>query len=717
MRRALVGRVAAAVLAAAVVAPVPAQVARADGIRDAQWHLIYLDLATAHQITRGEGVTVAVIDSGVDAAHPDLRDNVLPGVDQVDPDNDDAWTPEVHGTGVAGVIAGHGHGTGVAGVIAGHGHGAGSGDGVLGVAPAATILPVRVTTADEDEPTTSDLISEAIDEAVTGGAGVINISLSTARAELDERAVAAARRNDVVVVAAAGNRPDAEAVTFPAALPGVVAVGATDSDGVHAEYSVTGPELALSAPGTDIVTTGLDEGYIRASGTSTAAPVVAGAAALVRARYPELSADEVIHRLVRTATDAGEAGFDDQYGHGIVDPVAALTADLPPFEPEDEPDETRAAQWHLEMFDLPAAHELTRGDGVTVALVDTGVDATHPDLHHTVLAGIDLVERSNPDAWTAEANGTALAGLIAGHGNRLSDHEPGNRGVLGVAPGATLLPVRAVDPDRSASGNIDLAVEGITWAAANGADVIVYAAGVAGRERFAAAVEAAREADAVLVSAIGDRPDIPAIGFPAADPYVLAVAGHDQDGALADFSLTGPEVDLAAPAVEVTTTGLDHGYTEASSTSVAAALAGGAAALVRARYPDLSAQEVVHRLVTTAVDAGPTGPDDGYGNGVLDVVAALTADVPPMPAPPGGEPPLDPGLALIAVGAVAAVIVAVAIAGGFLAVRRARGRRRRPEPPAGSVPATGPPTGIGAPTSAGPQAGAGPEADSGLSPR
>lgn len=669
MRVALVGRVATAALVAVVVAPLPAPVARADAVRDAQWHLAYLDLPTAHQITRGEGVTVAVIDSGVDASHPDLRDNVLPGVDLVDRDRDDAWIAEVHGTGVAGLIAGHGHG-------------ADGGDGVLGVAPGATILPIRVSTADEDEPT-SHLISEAIDEAVTGGAGVINISLSTGRSDLDERAVAAARRNDVVVVAAAGNRPDAEAVTFPAALPGVVAVGATDSDGAHADYSVTGPELALSAPGSEIVTTGLDEGYVQASGTSAAAPVVAGAAALVRAHYPELSADEVIHRLVSTVTDAGDPGYDEEYGHGIVDPVAALTAEVPPFEPEDEPDETRAAQWHLATLSLAAAHELTRGEGVTVALVDTGVDATHPDLHHNVLPGIDLVDRDNDEAWTAESNGTALAGLIAGHGNRLFDHEPGNRGVLGVAPDATLLPVRAVDPDLSASGNIDLAVEGITWAAANGADVIVYTAGVASQERFAAAVAAAREADAVLVSAVGDRPDIPAIGFPAADPFVVAVAGHGEDGTLAQFSLTGPEVNLAAPAVDVTTTGLEHSYTEASSTSVAAALVGGAAALVRARYPDLSAEEVVHRLVTTAADAGPTGPDDGYGNGVLAVVAALTADVPPMPAPPDEPPPFDSGLVLVAAGAVAAVIVVVVIAGGFLAARRARARRGQPESPAG----------------------------------
>jgi type VII secretion-associated serine protease mycosin len=672
MTRGLVARVAAAVALAVAIAPLPGGVAQADAIRDAQWHLPYLDIATAHQLTRGDGVTVAVIDSGVDASHPDLQRNLLPGVDLIDPDNADAWTPEAHGTGVAGVIAGHGHGPG-------------GGDGVLGIAPAASILPIRVSTDDEHQPT-SNLIADAIEEAVAAGASIVNISLSTGRVDLDERAVAAARRNDVVVVAAAGNMPDAEAVTFPAALPGAVAVGATDQAGSRAEFSVTGPELALAAPGTDIVTTGINQGYVRASGTSVAAPIVAGAAALVRARFPDLSADEVVHRLISTATDEGTPGHNEEYGHGIVNVVAALTADVPAWRPEDPPDDTRLAQWHLDFLDLATAHEITLGSGVTVALIDTGVDATHPDLHRNVLPGIDLVDPGNDNAWTAATNGTALAGLIAGHGNRLFDHEPGNRGVLGVAPGATLLPVRTVDPDRSVSENIDLAVAGIIWAAENGADVIVYAAGAAGRARFAEAIEAVRAADAVLVAAAGDQPDATAIGYPGADPSVIAAAGIDRDGTLAEFSVTGPEVSLAAPAAEITTSGLRHGYTEGSSTSLAAAIVAGAAALVRAHHPDLSAEEVVHRLVTTAAaPAGGTGAtpgsdghDEGYGHGVLDVVAALTAEVPPL-LPPGGDRvlPLEPDFRLVAAAVLAAALLIVTVGATVLLNHRRRVRRRQ----------------------------------------
>jgi type VII secretion-associated serine protease mycosin len=669
MRRGLVRRAAATIALTVVIAPLPAGVARADAVRDAQWHLTYLDIATAHQLTRGGGVTVAVIDSGVDATHHDLVRNILPGVDLADRDNDDAWTPEDHGTGVAGVIAAHGHGPG-------------GGDGTLGIAPDATVLPIRITTDDEEQQLAADLIADAIEAAVEGGAGVINISLSSGPTELDERAVAAARRNDVVVVAAAGNLPDDETVVFPAALPGALAVGATDEDGDRAEFSVSGPELALTAPGDDIITTGVGDGYVRASGTSVASPIVAGAAALVRARFPDLSADEVIHRLVSTATDAGPSGHDEEFGHGIVDVVAALTAEVPPWRPVDPPDETRLAQWHVEYLDLATAHRYTRAAGVTVALVDTGVDATHPDLHRNVGPGIDLIDPPLSEG-DAAGNGTALAGIIVGHGNRLIDQKPGNRGVLGIAPEATLLPVRTLDPDGDIpeSRSIDLAVEAIMWAAANGADVILYASSSADQSRFAPAIEAASQADAVLVAAVGNQSDPTPIGYPAADPTVVAVAGLDRDGDLANFSLTGPEVTLAAPAIGITTTGLSHGYTEGSGTSTAAAVVAGAAALIRARFPDLPAEEVVHRLVSTATDAGPPGPDEQYGHGVLDVVAALTADVPPLQLPPDEPlPPLEPELGMVVLAVLAAMLVLATTGGVFLTAHRARARRRLPPP-------------------------------------
>jgi type VII secretion-associated serine protease mycosin len=664
----------------------------ADEVRDGQWHVTSLDLAGAHRLSRGEGVTVAIIDSGVDAAHPDLRDNLLPGVDLLEPDNDDAWTPEEHGTLVAGVLAGHGHGPG-------------GGDGVLGVAPDATILPLRASSDEDaggDSQPRSSLLADGIRLAVERGASVISISLSASeRSEVDERAIEAARRADVVVVAAAGNRPDAEGVTFPAALPTVVAVGGVAEDGSLAEFSVTGPEIALTAPADEIVTTRPGDEYAVASGTSFAAPMVAGTAALVRARFPELTADEVIHRLVSTATDSGPPGRDEQYGNGIVDPVAALTAQLPAMPPvPDEPDGTRLGQWHLDVLDLAAAHERSRGEGITVALVGSGVDGEHPDLHGNLLPGIDLAEPEHDDAWTPTASGTALAGIIAGHGNRLTDHEPGNRGALGVAPAARLLPVRVNSSTLSDRESVERAAEGIAWAVANGAQVICYAGGSASQDLFAGAIEAARAADVVVVAGVGEG--APADWYPAANPAVVAVAGTGEDGTLAaGINPTTDRVVLAAPGVDVLTTAPAGGYTEDSRAGTAAATVAGAAALVRAAYPDLSADGVVHRLVTTARPVGgrdapdPAGsgqpgadgpggrPPDPAGYRGLDLVAALTADVPPptSAAPltaPGGA--AEPAAGVRDYGALPVVVLAVAAATaglGAVALLIGRAHRRR----------------------------------------
>lgn len=140
-----------------------------------------------------------------------------------------------------------------------------------------------------------------------------------------ERAVKA----DVVVVAGAGNTPKSKQVAFPAKLPGVVAVAGTDKDGNHAAISATGPEVVLAAPAVDIVSTGAFGKYVTGEGTSNSTAIVAGVVALVRSRFPELPAAEVVRRLTATATDRGKPGRDDEYGYGIVNPVAALTAEVP----------------------------------------------------------------------------------------------------------------------------------------------------------------------------------------------------------------------------------------------------------------------------------------------------------------------------------------------------------------------------------------------------
>jgi type VII secretion-associated serine protease mycosin len=305
--------VAATICVAATLA-VPPVPAFADSTRDSQWYLNLLGVAEAHQISKGEGVTVAVIDTGVEADHPDLRNNVLKGKDIV-----------ANGSG-DGRQDSDGHGTGMAGLIAAHGHG--SGDGALGIAPAAKILPIRVENTGSHG--NSDEVVRAIDYAISQRTKVINISWGVGGTPDLRAAVDRARQADIVVVAAAGNRPEDVFVTYPAAVEGVVAVAATDRSGNHATVSVTGRQVVLAAPGVGIESTNKGGGYRNGSGTSDSAAIVAGAAALVRAKFPNLSADEVVHRLTATATDKGAPGRDDEYGYGVLNLVAALTANVPP---------------------------------------------------------------------------------------------------------------------------------------------------------------------------------------------------------------------------------------------------------------------------------------------------------------------------------------------------------------------------------------------------
>jgi type VII secretion-associated serine protease mycosin len=304
-----VGRRAAAVatlaLVAAILVPTPA---RADEARARQWHLGFLNVAEAHKHSQGEGITVAVVDSGVDATHPDLTGVVGAGTDFHG--GDGRRDPDGHGTAMAGLIAARGRPGGA---------------GALGIAPAATILPVYRGSTD-----VVGLADRAIDWAVEHGARVLCLAFGGAGGTRLEEAVQRALAADVVVVAGVGNRPEATSVAAPARYPGVLAVAGVDANGNHAEISATGPETALAAPAVDVWSTATGGGYRKGTGTSDATAIIAGAAALVRAKYPHLKAPEVIHRLTATAIDKGKPGRDDEYGYGIVDLVAALTKDIPP---------------------------------------------------------------------------------------------------------------------------------------------------------------------------------------------------------------------------------------------------------------------------------------------------------------------------------------------------------------------------------------------------
>ncbi|WP_308299034.1 S8 family serine peptidase [Streptomyces sp. GESEQ-35] len=299
-----------------------APTASADYVRDQQWVLDVFSMQDTWAETQGEGVTVAVVDSGVDGSHPDLTGQVLEGKDFTG-----------GGSAQEDII---GHGTKMASIIAGHGHGPGNADGVIGLAPKAKILPLRTLQTREDR-NLDETWGAAVRYAVDHGATVINLSFGsdggskTLSAGRD--AIAYAQAHDVVVVAASGNEGSV-AVSEPAALPGVVSVGAVDQDASLWTDSNTGKGLTLTAPGVEIVGANntMSNGYGVSSGTSESTAYVSAAAALVRSKYPDLTAGQVINRLIKSASFLGHKGLkapDEEYGYGIIRPRQAVTMDIP----------------------------------------------------------------------------------------------------------------------------------------------------------------------------------------------------------------------------------------------------------------------------------------------------------------------------------------------------------------------------------------------------
>ncbi|MFF3555235.1 type VII secretion-associated serine protease mycosin [Streptomyces tsukubensis] len=315
---------AAALTAATAFALLPAVPARADGIRVQQWGLDALNTDEAWRTTKGEGVTVAVLDTGVDDEHPDLKRNVLPGKDLI-------------GFGaVRGDRAWARHGTAMAGIIAAHGRGWNDESGVVGIAPEAKILPVRVILEGGDNArekarkSRGTALAQGIRWAADQGADVINLSLGddseSAHPEPGEdAAVQYALAKGAVVVASAGNGGEkGDRISYPAAYPGVIAVTAVDRFGNRASFSTRRWYATVSAPGVDIVIPDPDRKYYEGWGTSAAAAFVSGAVALVRSAHPGLTPAQIKRLLVDTARDRPDSGRDDSLGYGTVDPAAAI---------------------------------------------------------------------------------------------------------------------------------------------------------------------------------------------------------------------------------------------------------------------------------------------------------------------------------------------------------------------------------------------------------
>ncbi|WP_406405265.1 type VII secretion-associated serine protease mycosin [Streptomyces sp. NBC_00879] len=294
------------------------------------WPLQRVLLDELWQDTKGKGIRVAVIDTGVDNDNVQLKSAVdaSAGRDLLKPDKNNQDEKRGKTDGTVDLV---GHGTKVAGIIAARPR---KGTGFVGLAPEATIIPIRQN--DENNSGNDRTMATAIDHAIAKGADVINISQDTVKPlALDSelgKAVQRAIRAKAVVVASAGNDGMDGKLrnTYPAAFPGVLAVASSDRNNERAAFSQAGEFVGIAAPGVDVVSTVPGNGQCVDNGTSFSAPYIAGVAALLKAKYPDWTVAQIIAQIEQTA-ERSINGRDNFVGWGVVDPVRALSGEGKPI--------------------------------------------------------------------------------------------------------------------------------------------------------------------------------------------------------------------------------------------------------------------------------------------------------------------------------------------------------------------------------------------------
>lgn len=380
LRTRVLGRVLASTALAGVLGAVPAMsgagaVARADGYRDSQsWVFQMMDVQPAWQVTEGSGVTVAVIDSGVDGNVSDLSGGtVIQGPDLTKlktPSSNPDWGQ---------------HGTWMASIIAGHGHGFDDLDGIEGIAPEAHILSIRVIPDkgdpnyqkynSEPEQAIQSELADGIRTAVKDGAKVISMSIGySAPSGVVRDAIDYAYAHGVVLVASSGNsgdndtqhgtsKPDIAPVSFPAEYPGVLSVGAVTIDRVPAKFSSGNLSVRIAAPGKTVPAQGNDGKYYVVDGTSPACALVAGVAALLKAKYPKITPAQVTEALTMTAQQSSTSSYSVLTGFGIVDAGAALVKAGQLMRTKAKSQVATAAHFGGGTAAVPAAPVTARGGG------------------------------------------------------------------------------------------------------------------------------------------------------------------------------------------------------------------------------------------------------------------------------------------------------------------------------------------------------------------
>lgn len=296
---------------------------------------------------------------------------------------------------------------------------------------------------------------------------------------------------------------------------------------------------------------------------------------------------------------------------------------LPPFEVEASfVTLSETVDWGLSTYGVPEQWRKSRGEGIKVAVLDTGIEEEHPDLQGAVEAARDFTG-SRRGVRDAVGHGTHVAGTIGARQNGV--------GVIGVAPGCRLLVGKVLGDSGSGSGASVAA--GIDWARESGADLISMSLGSPHFDReMAEAVERALGAGVLVICAAGNDGVNDSVNFPARMKRTLAVGAVDRNGRVTRFSSRGPEVDICAPGQDVLSTYLRGGYAKLSGTSMATPFVAGVVALMLAKHrrlagstPVKNGQDVLQHLLWTAVDAGPSGRDPSYGYGLVNPASALEA--------------------------------------------------------------------------------------------
>lgn len=304
--------------------PTPEPTPDTDPVREAEYWLDEYGIEAAWETTRGAGTTIAVIDTGIADGPEELRGAVVAGTDVSGSGSSDGRTP-------VGALD-RNHGTLVGSLAAARGTGADT--GMIGVAPEANLLSISVGFGGSAAVPFVEQVPAAITWAVDHGADIINLSWTTNTLSWDEswdEAFLYAFENDVVIVVAAGNRGSGTtSVGAPATIPGVLAVGGVDRDRqISLEASTQGITIGVVAPSEQLLGVAPDGTLVQWPGTSGAAPIVAGIAALIRSAHPELDANNVINRIIQTADQVpGAERPDPDYGYGIVNAQRAVEADV-----------------------------------------------------------------------------------------------------------------------------------------------------------------------------------------------------------------------------------------------------------------------------------------------------------------------------------------------------------------------------------------------------